>query len=278
MGFNVIFRLYGHRSDRDRRYTGNFGNALQYIMFFGVGIPRENKPNRSWISSRSSNSMRETAFATRFAFNVWTVPDIQTSWKPSLSNLQSLYLPHGPSLSMDEQLCWSSQFETLYSLSYIHVELISLCTVLIWMELLLLRWWRLHVSSYYHPSCPSNDNIGNRSIFIHKQYAHECLLWYHDRNRNHWSTKKESNKHYESIWRGTNPTHWCTLASMTFSRVCWHSFFLNYWSFAIFSPGIRYWPNLYMASPSWSYFWRLRSSHGLHDAATSWPWETILWS
>lgn len=105
------------------------------------------------------------------------MPNIQASSKSSLPHLQSVYFQNGSPLSLDEQLHRIGEFEALFAFFDLYVDLLSPLLGFAGVELFLLCFGRLHL---YPCSCAvgqNHDVFEYWSLFVHFEYADECLLW-----------------------------------------------------------------------------------------------------
>ena len=97
-----------------------------------------------------------------------------------------LYTKHaGPSLPLDEQLCRCGQFETLFTLFGVYLDLFRSLVATVGVELLFLCHGRMRLRSSVTAVGPTGDILVHSGLFVYQQYAHECHLWHHDGNWYH---------------------------------------------------------------------------------------------
>ena len=102
MAADDLLGRYRHTPHYYRRHSRSTGDDLQLLVCHGTGESRQNITHRSRQCSHSSHSQRTSTAHEGFSQHVRSVSDIQTAPIASLSDLQQVYLTHGPSLSVDE--------------------------------------------------------------------------------------------------------------------------------------------------------------------------------
>ena len=113
-GLDIIYFLNTDNviAGKKQQFASNSGDDIHHVSSSSAGGTWQDNAYRSRIYTTRGGSLADFVQEGCYhSCHVLALSNLQTTWSTSLPNMQQMYQWYGPSLSVDEQLRRSQQFQ-----------------------------------------------------------------------------------------------------------------------------------------------------------------------